>query len=100
MNDQIGKITFNSIRVKALNTNLNPTELKTITKFAGLKRIKMKTTERTKIELDLKDAFRLADILQDSNVIDRAYVYLSESDSQLINLLIKKLMDAEPEVEF
>ena len=64
------------------------------------RRPRVKTTDRTKIELDLKDAYRLGDVLQDSKVLGRICEYLPESDSQLINLLIKKLMNAEPELEF
>lgn len=58
----------------------------------------MKQNGRTKIELDLKDAFKLADIIQ--NQIPKVIDTKSPRDYQLINLLIKKLRNAEPELEF
>ena len=54
---------------------------------------KVKTTDRTKIELDLKDAHRLANVLKPDPFLDT-------EDYQLVNLLIKKLRNAEPELEF
>ncbi len=61
-------------------------------------RFKPKQNGRTKIELDLKDAVKLADILQ--NQIPKVIDTKSPRDYQLINLLIKKLRNAEPELEF
>ena len=59
---------------------------------------KVKTTDRTKIELELEDAHRLADII---DYTQRFIDYEFDTKSiHLINLLIKKLRNAEPELEF
>ena len=64
------------------------------------RRPRVKTTDRTKIELDLKDAYRLADVLDEVIDWDAMKYYSKLSNFQLINLLIKKLRNAEPELEF
>jgi hypothetical protein len=75
--------------------SFNPSELPTITKLAGLKRIKARTTERTKISLSLKGAFKLADILE-----GMPRMHLDLAERQYLYLLIKKLRNAQPSVEF
>ena len=80
MDNKVGQITF------------NPQSMPTISKLAGLK---MKTTEKTKIELDLKDAFRLADTIEELK--DFTDYGFSDESLQRVNVLIKKLRNAEPE---
>ena len=76
--------------------SFNPTEIQTITRLSGLKynKPRVKFSDRCKIELDLKDAFKLADLL------DTDSDYWEIKDCQFINLVIKKLRNAEPEIQF
>ena len=66
----------------------NPTSLPVIANLAGLN-----NSPNTKIELELKDAYTLVDIL--SGNLDQSN--MSISDCQVINHLIKKLRNCEPE---
>ena len=63
------------------------------------RRPRVKTTDRTKIELELKDAHKLADIVQ-YLLSQVGQGWLIPSERQLINLLIKKLRTTDPELEF
>ena len=64
------------------------------------RKARVKQTGRTKIELDLKDALSLADILYYKAVLAKPLNYFSFNERQLISLLVKKLRNAEPELEF
>ena len=57
---------------------------------------RVKTNSRTKIEMNLKDAHKAADILTYSNVL----VGMPVIHRRRINFLIRKLQNAEPELEF
>ncbi len=56
----------------------------------------VKTNGRTKIEMGLKNAHKLADILTYSNVLVGMHVI----QRRRVNLLIRKLQKAEPEMQF
>jgi hypothetical protein len=63
----------------------------------NLRSFRVKSNNCTKIKLDLNTAYILADILTEWK---KTICIMQKTESQLVNLLIEKLRNAEPELEF